>query len=144
MIPQAEYLEENIVILAIRNHMGNVGLAAKELGLSRGELVGYMARHPDTMEAKKQVKEFVKDQAEDLLVEGMQTDPNLLMFYLKTQARDRGYGSTPNSASIHNKVEVNVDARTLIEAMRRGIEQHENQIAGYLTSPVETIDAEST
>lgn len=144
MIQQSEYLSEDIVILAIRSQMGNVGLAATELGLTRGELLDYMVRHPDVMEAKKQIKEFIKDQAEDLLVEGMKTDPTLLMFFLKTQARDRGYGSTPATTSINNTVEINLNARSLIEAMRQGITQNEDELAGFLACPADVVDVEAT
>ena len=122
MVPQSEYLEESIVILAIRNHMGNVGLAATELGLSRGELMDYMVRHPSVMEAKTQIKEFIKDEAEDLLVSKMRSDNSLLMFFLKTQAKDRGYDTSNGNGTTNNRVEVNVDARYLIAAMRNGVQ----------------------
>jgi hypothetical protein len=119
MVPQSEYLEENLVILSLRNFMGNLGLAAMDLGLSRGELVAYIARHPDVAEARQQVREAVKDVAEDILFEKMKTDNQLLVFFLRTQAKDRGYSTTVNS-TINNRVEVNVDARSLIAAMRNG------------------------
>jgi len=119
MIPQSEYISEGTAILALQSQMGNVGLAAKELGLSRAELMDYMVRHPSVMETKTQIKEFIKDEAEDLLVAKMRNDNALLMFFLKTQAQDRGY-STSNNSTVNNRVEVNVDARSLIAAMRSG------------------------
>jgi hypothetical protein len=119
MINQAEYLEESIVILAIRNQLGNMALAAKELGLSRGELMDYMVHHPAVMDAKIQVKEAVKDRAEDILISQMETEPGLLMFFLRTQAKDRGYDTSKNLTT-NNNVQVNVDARSLIAAMRNG------------------------
>jgi len=119
VVPPSEYLEENLVVLALRSQSGNVALAAMELGLSRGELYTYIINHPDVAEAKRQIKESVKDMAEDLLVSGMKTDNTLLMFFLRTQAKDRGYG-TDNRSTINNKVEVNVDARSLIAAMQKG------------------------
>lgn len=119
MVPQSEYLEEGVVILALQSELGNVGLAAAELGLSRGELVDYLARHPAVAETRKQIREGIKDTAEDLLVEKMKTDNALLVFFLRTQAKDRGYSTSSNS-TINNNVEVNVDARSLIAAMRNG------------------------
>lgn len=119
MIPQSEYLEEGLVILALQSQMGNIGLAAKELGLSRGELLDYMARHPSVAETRQQIREAVKDDAEDLLVTGMKTNPALLIFFLKTQAKDRGYDTSHNTTN-NNNVEVNIDARSLIAAMRTG------------------------
>jgi hypothetical protein len=141
MTKQSEYLEENIVILAIRNQMGNVGLAAKELGLSRGELVDYMVRHPSVMDTKKQIKEFVKDQAEDLLVQKMQDDPTLLMFFLKTQARDRGYDLSSAPANVTNRVEVKVDAKFLIAAMRQAADQpKQEEIIEHPLFPARLVD----
>jgi hypothetical protein len=119
MTHQSDYLEEGIVILALQSQMGNIGLAAMELGLSRGELYDYMARHPSVGETRQQIREAVKDDAEDLLISGMKTNPSLLVFFLRTQAKDRGYSTNPGS-TINNNVEVNVDARSLIAAMRSG------------------------
>jgi hypothetical protein len=131
MTRQAEYLEESIVILAIRSQLGNIGLAARELGLSRGELVDYMSKHPAVMDARIQVREAIKDDAEDLLISQMQTEPGLLMFFLRTQAKDRGY-DTSKTLTTNNNVQVNVDARSLIAAMRNGtkaIDAQEDDIA---------------
>jgi hypothetical protein len=131
MTKQADYLEESIVILAIRSQMGNVALAARELGLSRGELTDYMVRHPAVMEAKIQVKEAVKDRAEDILISQMEVEPSLLMFFLRTQAKDRGYDTSKNLTT-NNNVQVNVDARSLIAAMRNGTKElgvQENDVA---------------
>lgn len=124
MIPQSEYLGENIVILALQNQMGNVTLAAAELGLTHYDLVMYMGRHPDVLEAKNTIRaamrEALKDEAEDLLVAKMRSDNSLLIFYLKTQVKERGYDTSKGSVVNNNKVEVNVDARSLIAAMRNG------------------------
>ena len=127
MTRQSEYIDEGIVVLALQSHMGNIGLAARELGLSRGELADYIVRHPSVMEAKKQIKEFVKDQAEDLLIQQMRDDPTLLIFFLKTQARDRGYDVSPRAAEITNRIEVKVDAKYLIAAMRQGAQEPEEK-----------------
>jgi|KBSMisStandDraft_5_1062788.scaffolds.fasta_scaffold07636_2 hypothetical protein len=120
MVPQSEYLEEGLVILSLQNQLGNIGLSAAELGLSRGELMEYLVRHPAVMETRKQIREAIKDTAEDLLFEKMKTDNSLLIFYLRTQAKDRGY-DTSHSNVLNNNVNVNVDARSLIAAMRTGI-----------------------
>lgn len=120
MIPQSEYLEEGLVILALHNSSGNLGIAAAELGLTRGELMAYMARHPEVMETKKQIKEAYKDDAEAMLMERMKTSDPLLVFFLRTQAKDRGY-DTSHTTSNNTHVEVNVDARSLIAAMRSGV-----------------------
>lgn len=119
MTHQADYLEESLVILSLRNFSGNLALSAVDLGLSRGELYDYIQRHPSVADAKRQIKEAVKDMAEDILIEKMKTDNQLLVFFLRTQAKDRGY-STAGNSTISNHLEVNVDARSLIAAMRNG------------------------
>lgn len=123
MIPQSEYIAENIVILALQNNMGNTGLAAAELGLTRLELVSYLGRHPAVLEVKRGLRESyreaIKDEAEDILIEKMYSDNSLLIFFLKTQAKERGYDTSKGSV-VNNNVEVNVDARSLIAAMRSG------------------------
>ena len=123
MIPQSEYIAEDIVLLAIRNQLGNLLLAAAELGLERPQLVAYLTRHPQVLEESKAIriaaKELIKDEAEDLLTAGMRGDNTLLMFYLKTQAKERGYDTAKGSTNTTN-VEVHVDARSLIAAMRSG------------------------
>lgn len=135
MTRQSEYVDESVVILALQNHMGHTGLAAKELGLSRGELLDYMVRHPSVMEAKKQIKEFVKDEAEHLLISQMREDPTLLIFFLKTQARDRGYDVSPRAIGITNTVEVKVDAKYLIAAMRQGAQEPQEELEESEESP---------
>jgi hypothetical protein len=123
MIPQSEYIGEEIVLLAIRNQLGNLLLAAAELGLERPQLVAYLTRHPQVLEEAKAIriasKDLVKDEAEDLLTAGMRADNSLLIFYLKTQAKERGYDTAKGSTNTTN-VAVNVDARSLIAAMRSG------------------------
>jgi len=123
MIPQSEYIGEDIVLLAIRNQLGNLLLAAAELGIERPALVAYLTRHPQVLEEAKAIriaaKELVKDEAEDLLTAGMRSDNSLLIFYLKTQAKERGYDTAKGSTNTTN-VAVNVDARSLIAAMRSG------------------------
>ena len=130
------YSEEQ-VIQALRNHLGNIDLASKELVVTRGELVTYIANHPEVLEARKQIKEGIKDEAEDLLVQGMRTDSTLLMFFLKTQAKDRGYGNqshTTITGADGNPIEVNVNARALIALMQKAessLNEEENESSEY-------------
>lgn len=123
MIPQSEYIAEDIVLLAIENQLGNLLLASAELGITRPQLLAYLTRHPELLERAKSIRiacrEMVKDEAEDILMAGMRGDNTLLMFYLKTQAKERGYDTAKGSTNTTN-VAVNVDARSLIAAMRTG------------------------
>lgn len=123
----AIYTEEQ-VIQALRNQLGNYDLASRELNVPRSQMMTFVANHPDTLEAVKQIKEGFKDLAEDLLVTKMKDDNGLLMFYLRTQAADRGYApSTTLKGDAKNPLQVNVNARTLIAAMRNGFSDNESE-----------------
>lgn len=123
MIPQANYLSEQTVINALRSQLGNVALAAAELSISRGQLMDYIQHHPDVRAEQLQIKESILDEAEVLLIQKMKTDNTLLMFYLRTQGKRRGYTSdTTISGPGGGPIEVNLNARALIAAMRNGFE----------------------
>lgn len=117
---QLEYEREEIVILALRRSLGNLDFAAKELGCTRGMLVDYMANHPAVREEKAALKEAMLDLAEQELTTRMLGSDPLLMFYLRTQGKERGYGTEAKGGG--TTVNVNVNAATLIQAMRNGIE----------------------
>lgn len=118
------------VIQAFRNSLGNYDLAAKELKVSRGELVTFTSNHPEVLEARIQIKEGIKDEMEDLLIQGARTDNTLLMFFLKTQAPERGYGNKSHSVLSGpdgKPIQVNVNARALIAAFQRGFDSVEEE-----------------
>jgi len=77
---------------AIRNQKGFITQAAKQLGISRQHLYTLINNHPTVKEALTDAREEMKDFAEGKLIqnikEGKETS---LIFYLKTQAKDRGY-----------------------------------------------------
>lgn len=123
------YTEEEVV-RAFRNHLGNYNLVAAELNVSRGQLMTYLMEHPEVRQERQQIRESVKDDMEHILIEKAKTDNNLLMFYLRTQAPERGYGASATlKGDSNNPLQVNVNARTLIAAMKAGAteERHESQ-----------------
>lgn len=120
---QAEYLREEEVILALRSALGNKGMAAENLGLSRGQLQDYIVNHPAVRDELVQIKESVIDEAEEQLFVRMKESDSLLIFFLRTQGRGRGYEpSLPVTGPDGQALNVNVDARSLISAMRQGFE----------------------
>lgn len=120
---QAEYLSEETVILALRSALGRMDIAAKDLGLSRGQLQDYIVNHPAVREEKKQIKEALIDEAEEELARRMKNSDSLLIFFLRTQARERGYEpSLPIVGADGKNLSVQIDARSLIAAMREGAE----------------------
>ena len=80
------------VIAQLKASHGNISHAAGRLGTSRETLRKYMLEHPTVAAAKNDIKEASKDRAETMLEKRMETSDTLLIFYLKTQAHDRGYG----------------------------------------------------
>lgn len=130
---QMEYIREEHVVLALRNALGNIDIACKDLGVTRAMFIDYMANHPDVAQVKRDLKEAMLDLAEQQLELRMLASDPLLMFYLRTQGKERGYGTSsaltgPNGGPI----QVNVNARALIAAMRDGF------------NGVDSADTEST
>jgi hypothetical protein len=80
------------VIEAIRENKGFITQAAKSLGISRRHLHRLINRHPTIKEAVEDAKEEMKDFTESKLYQGINDgNPTLIIFHLKTQAKDRGY-----------------------------------------------------
>lgn len=77
---------------AIRNAKGFVSIAAKHLGCAISTIYEYMNRHPEVADAKNEAREAMKDMAEGELFRQIQDgNTTALIFYLKCQAKDRGY-----------------------------------------------------
>jgi hypothetical protein len=144
---QAEYIAEEIVILALRNQFGNLDLTSAELSISRGQLQDYLVNHPAVLAERLQIKEGLKDFAEELLRKRMLNSDTLLMFYLRTQAKDRGYGNEAAITGADGKpLQVTVNARSLIDAMRKGMmepdaeESEQEEISDLLDKQLQSID----
>lgn len=76
---------------AIKKHKF-ITQAAKTLGISRSHLHVLINRHPTIKEALTDAREEMKDFTESKLYQGIDDgNPTLIIFYLKTQAKDRGY-----------------------------------------------------
>jgi len=80
------------VIQQLRDSQGNITHAAGKLDTSRRTLHAYINTHPTVADALADVRESTKDRGETMLQSRMATSDTLLIFYLKTQAHDRGYG----------------------------------------------------
>jgi hypothetical protein len=77
---------------AIREQKGFITQAAKSLGITRSHLHTLINRHPTIKEALNDAREEMKDFAESKLYQGINDgNPTLIIFYLKTQGKDRGY-----------------------------------------------------
>lgn len=132
---------------AIKNHLGNTGLAAAELNVPRHQLVVYMAENPALMQIKKDIEEAYKDDLEDILVQKAKTDNNLLMFYMRTKAADRGYGNV-SSGRGESSGSLTVNARSLIATIRLELskpeqvqdeESEQDEISRLLTDSTDLV-----
>jgi hypothetical protein len=77
---------------ALKKHKGFITQAAKSLGISRTHLHTLINKHPTIREALDDAREEMKDFAESKLYQGINNgNTALIIFYLKTQAKGRGY-----------------------------------------------------
>ena len=79
------------VIEQLERSHGNIAHAAGKLNTSRATLHKYVNEHATVAAALADIREATKDNAETMLYDRMRTSDTLLIFYLKTQAKDRGY-----------------------------------------------------
>lgn len=79
------------VIEVLEKMRGNKKRAAIELGINRMTLHRYIEKSPTVKAAYLDIKEGAIDDAELMLESRMQQSDTLLIFYLKTQGKGRGY-----------------------------------------------------
>lgn len=85
-------LSTKIVIRALEEALGNISAAAAGLRISRQTLYNYMNSNPDVKLALGDIRERMKDNVESVLYsKALAGDNSCIFFYLKTQAKDRGY-----------------------------------------------------
>jgi DNA-binding transcriptional MerR regulator len=89
--PYRKYTQEQ-VIEALEQSKGLIAPAARALDCSRDTIRSYLAEYPAVAQAKADAKEATKDLAENRLVDAIEDrEAWAICFYLKTQAKDRGY-----------------------------------------------------
>ena len=80
------------IIHAIRESRGLVAVAARKLGVGRQTIYDRLERSSEVKEALDEAREFTGDVAEAKLYNAIEEgEPWAVQFYLKTQARRRGY-----------------------------------------------------
>ena len=88
-------MEETIKTRFLHNlekYGGNIAAAIDELGYTRSKVTRWLREDPVFREKFYEVKETLKDIAEEKLFEHVRRgDLPAVMFFLKTQAKDRGY-----------------------------------------------------
>ncbi len=77
---------------ALREAQGLVSIAARRLGVTRGAVQAAMNKHPSVRLARDDAKAKLVDLAEGKLYKRINDeDMTAIIFFLKTQAKDRGY-----------------------------------------------------
>jgi hypothetical protein len=80
------------IIKALGESGGLLTLAAKKSGIGYSTVKRYVAEFPSVREAVQDAKEGMKDFTEGKLFENIKAGKEAsIFFYLKTQAKDRGY-----------------------------------------------------
>jgi hypothetical protein len=80
------------VIAAIHETRGNIKAASETLGCTRQTLYNYAKRHASIMAALHEARESMKDNVESALyAQALAGNTTAMIFFLKTQAKDRGY-----------------------------------------------------
>lgn len=84
--------EKEDLLQALHNTSGIVSSACRAAGVSRTTYYRYYNEDPEFKEKADDVKELQKDFAESLILKKMKEgDTTMLIFYAKTQMKDRGY-----------------------------------------------------
>lgn len=97
-------------IEAIKDRKGFVTQAAKQLGISRSQLHRIINAHPTVKEALQDAREEMKDFAESKIYQKISDgDTTMIIFYAKTQMKDRGYTERQEI----DQRSINVDLGTL-------------------------------
>lgn len=87
-----EHLTCKNVSAALRQFNGNMAAAARSFGVTRTAVYLFIERHPELKPVVKECRESMKDHAESSLQRALLAgEAWAVCFYLKCQAKDRGY-----------------------------------------------------
>lgn len=100
------------IIKALTDARGMVTVAARKLGVSRRTIYNRLEKSEEIREALEEARDFTSDVAELKLFQAIEKgEAWAVCFYLKCQAKDRGYveklsmeHSGPNGAAIPNEI----------------------------------------
>lgn len=105
------------IIKAIEETNGFITAAAKRAGVSYVTIERYVRDFPTVQRAVYEAKEGMKDYAESKLFAAIkENNMTAIIFYLKTQAKDRGY--TEKALTEHSG-----ELKTIIEVQYEGGEE---------------------
>lgn len=94
------YTAEQIAA-AVTDAKGLISVAARRVGCDPRTIRNFAKKHKMVADAIFEAKEALKDFAESRMYKGIEEgNPTLLIFYLKTQAKDRGYVERVEQAGV--------------------------------------------
>ena len=116
MTSPTQYTAEDI-IQVVKGSKGVISAIATRLGVTRKTVYNYIDRYATVKQAIADERESMKDYAEGKLYQHIKED-NLtaLIFYLKTQASDRGYVERLRIEGNINLTVINDTIRALTDA----------------------------
>jgi len=113
---------------ALRANHGLIEPSANYLGITRACLQDRLYRNPDLRLFQQECAEAAKDHVTSKLFENIDKNhEGAIEFYLRTQARDRGFGE----ASLINVNQNNLQANIDVDLSKLSTEELEN-LNGYL------------
>lgn len=122
---------------------GLIGIAAKRLKVSRTTVARYLARYPSLKRHQLQCKELTTDEAEWALITAAKKGaPWAVQWYLKYQARDRGYREEP-VAHADQKVTVEVTySDDALRPMAARLTEERGAPSAQALPPPDVVEAE--
>jgi hypothetical protein len=97
----------------LKEQHGNMAGVARCFGVTRQAVWYYIQKRPGLLEVLFDCREGMKDHAESVLYRAiLEGDVGAAKWYLKTQARDRGYGERmEHSQYTDDEIEARINAR---------------------------------
>lgn len=84
--------KKKLMIQALKDQLGNISLACKQIGISRRTHYEWIDSDPLYKQAYEEIDEFVIDFAENALFKLIQDkNPTAIIFFLKCKAKHKGY-----------------------------------------------------
>lgn len=94
MKPNGIRIQPDEFVVVLEECRGNLHRVAAQLGVSRRSVFKYVEGRKAVKEALTDIREGAIDEAETFLEERIETDPQLLMFFLRTRGQKRGYAES--------------------------------------------------
>jgi hypothetical protein len=91
-MPATSRMNEETVATLLREHNGNLAAVGRSLKMTRGAVLAFVQKRPELAAICSESREAMKDHAESSLYRAVLAgEAWAVCFFLKTQARDRGY-----------------------------------------------------